>query len=312
MDGRLWQGRVNLVRPWLRRRFGRAVAKLSLDAGFSCPNRDGTIGVGGCAFCPPGGSGRGLSNKDIGGQLQEGLARIHKKAQSSGKEPPAVLAYFQAYSNTHGRTQDLEALYEQTQNTPGVDGLIVSTRPDCLGPRRWDLLSRLNGQGFFWLELGLQSCHDSTLQAINRGHSAEDFTLAAQEAARRGIKLVAHVILGLPGESPEHTNATAEFLSRLPVWGVKLHSLMILEGAPLAGEPWAASFEPWSLEMWVGAAAEFLVRLPRDVLLHRLAADPGGDRLIAPAWIKDKDAALGALARYMVEQDLHQGDLCRN
>ena len=310
MDGRLWQNRVNLVRPWLKKRFGRPVTKLSLDAGFSCPNRDGSLGSGGCAFCPPGGSGRGASAKSIGRQLQEGLMRISQKAGSAGKEPPAVLAYFQAYSNTHGKAEDLQPIYEQAQCSPGIDGLIVSTRPDCLGPRRWDLLSRLNDQGFFWLELGLQSSHEATLKAINRGHGPEVFAQAAHEAARRGIKLVAHVILGLPGESRPHTNATAQFLAGLPLWGVKLHNLMVLKGAPLSGPGWAGRFHPWTRDEWAAAAADFLARLPGEALLHRLAADPGPDTLLAPDWARDKDAALTTLARYLIEHDIHQGDLC--
>ena len=311
MDGRLWQGRVNLVRPWLKQRFGRPASKISLDAGFSCPNRDGSLGSGGCAFCPPGGSGRGAS-RDLAAQLSRGLERLKQKAAHKGQEPPAALAYFQAYSNTYGKADELQPLYAQAQDTPGIDGIIVSTRPDCLGPRRWDLLSRLHEKGFFWLELGLQSCHDQTLRAINRGHGAEEFSRAAGEAERRGIKLVAHVILGLPGESGRHTSATAEYLAGLPVWGIKLHNLMVLEGAALSREPWSSRFNPWTREEWVQAEADFLVRTPGEVLLHRLAADPGPDRLIAPDWARDKDAALTALACHMVKHDLHQGDLCRN
>jgi radical SAM protein (TIGR01212 family) len=312
MDGRLWQGRVNMLRPWLKGKFGGPVAKISLDAGYTCPNRDGSLGRGGCSYCPPGGSGPGGGGRDISSQLNEGLTRLKRKARLKAKPMPKVLAYFQAYTGTYGPAGIMAEQYETALSLPGVSGVIVSTRPDCLDEKRWQVLSDLSRRAFIWLELGLQSSHDKTLARINRGHDAACFSRAALEAHKRGIRLVAHVILGLPGESIEHTNQTAEYLAKLPTWGLKLHNLMVLKGSVLAKEALSGEFVPWERETWVRAAAGFLARTPDKVIMHRLVADPGRDELLMPGWAGDKDACLTALARYMVNHDISQGDLCRS
>ncbi len=302
--------RLNLLGPWLRRRFGGPVVKLPLDAGLSCPNRDGTIGRGGCSFCPPSGSGTGRGGEPLERQLADGLARLAARAHRRGQAPPQALAYYQAFSATHAPAPRLEALLAPALAAPVV-GIIVSTRPDCLDPPRLEVLARAAERKPLWLELGLQSASDQTLAALGRGHDFACFAGAVEQARQAGLEVVAHVILGLPGEMPEHTAATAEALAGLGVWGVKLHQLMVLEGARLAAEFAAGRLRPWSRERWARAAAEFLGRLPRRTLIHRLVADPGRDRLIAPAWAGDKDAALSALADELERRDLKQGDLCR-
>ncbi|RJX29005.1 MAG: TIGR01212 family radical SAM protein, partial [Desulfarculus sp.] len=260
-------------------------------------------------FCPPGGAGQGPGQGPPAAQLARGLERLRKRAREQGRPQPKALAYFQAYSSTHGPLERLRELYEQALAAPGVAGLIVSTRPDCLDGPRWDLLGELAGRSSLWLELGLQSAHDSTLAALGRGHDVACFDAAAAEARKRGLRVVAHVVLGLPGEDEGHTTATARHLAGLGVWGVKLHNLMILEGARLARDWRAGRLRPWPRERYAAAAAQFLARLPAEVLIHRLAADPGPDRLLAPDWAADKGRTLAALADYLEEHDLEQGSL---
>ncbi len=309
MDAGRLQNRLNLLGPLLRERFGAPVVKIGLEAGLSCPNRDGSLGLTGCAWCAPAGSGRGRAHLGIAAQLDQGLARLRERAARAGRRPPLTLAYFQAHTSTHAPTPALRAIFEEALAVPGVAGLIVSTRPDCLDEPRWDLLSELAARLPFWLELGLQSANDATLAALGRGHDVKCFARAAEEAGRRGIQVVAHVILGLPGEAPEHTWATADLLGELAVGGVKMHNLMVLEGAPLAEDWRRERFQPWDLETWARAAAGFLARLPPDMVIHRLCADPGAEILLAPAWAGSKDLALRALAGYLEENDLRQGAL---
>ncbi len=311
MNPRGLGSRVNLVGPWLRRRFGGAVVKIALDAGLGCPNRDGTLGRGGCSFCPPSGSGPGGSPPAIAEQLGRGLLRLERRAAARGRRVPAALAYFQAYTSTHAGPGRLQRLYAQVLGVPGVAGVIVSTRPDCLDRERWRLLAHVHRSTTFWLELGLQSAHDQTLVRLGRGHDRAAFDRALARARELGIKVVAHVILGLPGEGPEHTDATARHLARSGVWGVKMHSLMVLDDTRLAADYRAGRFIPWSRETWARAAARFVALLPREVLVHRLVADPGRERLLAPAWAADKNRALAALARVLEEEQWEQGSLCR-
>ena len=188
-------------------------------------------------------------------------------------------------------------------------GLVISTRPDCIAEPVWELLAELQEGGPLWLELGLQSAHDRTLAAMGRGHDVACFDAAVRRAHELGLKVVAHVILGLPGEEPEHTEATAAHLAGLGVWGVKLHHLMILQGAALAREYAAGRVACWSLDKYALAAARFVARLPREMVIHRLAADPGQDNLLAPDWAADKDGILSALAQAMVQNHLEQGSL---
>ena len=306
MDAARLSRRVNLLGPWLRRAFGGPTVKIGLDAGLGCPHRQGGTGPGGCVYCPPGGAGRGQGGS-VGEQLAAGLDRL--RARHPGRPTPRALAYFQAYSATNAPAEVLEPIFMAAVRHPAVAGLIISTRPDCLPPATWELIAGLAKQRPLWLELGLQSAHDATLERISRGHDVVCFDQALSQAKARGIKVVAHVILGLPGEELAHTTATARHLASAGVWGVKLHNLMVLAGAPLAGEHASGDLALWEQEDYAEAAAQFLARLPREVLVHRLAADPGPDRLIAPAWAANKDATLAAIARALETSNLEQGSL---
>lgn len=301
--------RVRLVGPALRRRWGRPVRKLVLDAGATCPVRDGSKGRGGCSFCPPSGSGNGAGAVPLAEQIEGGLARLRAGAARRGKEEPAVLAYFQAFSTTHCPAAELAARLEPALAHRDVAGLIVATRPDCLDGPRWDVLSAAAGRKPLWLELGLQSASDAVLAGIGRGHDVACFDRAVGEARRRGLEVVAHVILGLPGENEAGCLATAAHLAGLKVDGVKLHNCMVLEGSRLAGDWRAGRYLPWDRTAWARCAARFLARLPADMLVHRLAADPGRDHLLAPKWAADKAGTLAALDAAMEELGLEQASL---
>lgn len=302
MDGRLLTERINLLGPWLRARHGCDVVKIPLDARLGCPHRRNATGDGGCSFCPPSGAGAGDEGLTVSEQLAQGLVRLQGR-----KRPTKALAYFQAYTSTNASKAHLAELYGQAVDNEGVAGVIISTRPDCLDDERWELLSAVNAQSDMWLELGLQSAHDQSLAAMGRGHDVACFDRAVDQAHARGIKVVAHVILGLPDEDLTHTNATARHLASLEVWGVKLHNLMILRGARLAYEYEQGQVACWTRPEFVRAVAEFLARLNPNTLVHRLAADPGGDELLAPSWAENKDATLSALAELMVTENLEQG-----
>ncbi|MCA1989633.1 MAG: TIGR01212 family radical SAM protein [Desulfarculus sp.] len=298
-------GRVNLLGPWLRRRFGGRVAKVGLDLGLGCPNRQ--PGRGGCAFCTPLAAGQGLGTLPLERQWDLGRERLAAAAARRGQTPPRMLAYLQAFTSTHAPAPRLAALYARVAALPEVAGVVISTRPDCLDRPRWEVLADLAARQPLWLELGLQSAHDPTLVAIDRGHDRTVFDAAVDQARARGIDVAAHVILGLPGETQRHTDATADHLARLGVWGVKLHQLMVLEGSRLAADWRAGRLTPWSLSQWAAATAGFLARLPEAMVVHRLAADPGPETLLAPDWAANKGLALDALGRYMLEHDLRQG-----
>lgn len=284
---------------------------MSLDAHLGCPNRDGALGTKGCIFCPPAGAGKGEHQATLEEQLKKGITKLHQSALYRKKPIPHILAYFQAYTSTHAACDHLKTIYNQALSHEEIEGLIISTRPDCLGEPRWQLLRELRQKkSLLWLELGLQSADDKTLQAISRGHDLNCFHEAVEKARSLEIPVVAHVILGLPGETREQTTKTADYLAQINIWGVKMHNLMVLEHTALAREWQNGGFIPWTREQWVQAAVLFLAHLSPQTLVHRLSADPGPDLLLAPDWVRNKDKNLNSLGQEMARQDIRQGDKC--
>lgn len=284
--------------------FGERVQKVTLDAGLTCPNRDGKISHGGCLYCNDRGSGTGAAfhGKSITAQLQEGMERLHRRYGAN-----KFIAYFQSFSNTYAPLAQLRALYEEALAFPEVVGLSIGTRPDCLTEDILQLLSNYTRTHAIWLELGLQSAHDPTLQRINRGHDAACFTGAIHQAAGRGLHLVAHVILGLPGESRAEMLATAEFLATLPVDGVKIHLLYVAKSTPLAEVYHSGDYQPLSFEDYVTVVVDFLELLPPQMVIHRLTGDPHRGELVAPAWCLDKAQVLNRIHQTMARRGSHQG-----
>lgn len=255
--------------------------RVSIDAGFTCPNRDGVVGTGGCVYCGGSGSGApGIRRRaGVREQVEHGMEVMAKKYGVD-----TFLAYFQPFSNTYAPVERLRELYDEALAVPGVAGLIVGTRPDCLPPPVVDLLEEMARRTYFWLELGLQTPHERTLALINRGHGFEPFRRAADECRERGIPLCAHLILGLPGESRDEMLETAAIVNTLGVKGVKLHHLHVLEGTELA--KWYREGRATVMERgeYVELVCDFLERLDPEVVIHRLVGDGDRSLLLAPQW----------------------------
>lgn len=286
---------------YFQQRFGCKVRKVPLDVGATCPNRDGTLSRRGCSFCNEHGSGSGLFGRgvDLEGQWRSWTSG---QCETTGLS----LAYLQSFSNTHCSVERLRDVLCQITALPGLVGVAIGTRPDCLGEDQMDLLAGLD-VAEMWLDLGLQSSNNATLLRINRGHSAEDFARTVEQAAERGLKVCAHLIAGLPGEGEDEFAASVDFVNALPVAGVKLHNLYICKGTPLDDEFQRGGYEPLTLEDYASLLARVLLRLRPDMVVHRLASDPAHGELAAPEWAANKLRVLNRLARIMARADTWQG-----
>jgi uncharacterized protein len=299
--------RYNAFSEELKRQFGCRVHRISVDAGFSCPNRDGTVGTGGCIFCSDRGSGSyGIAREmSIAGQLEHGKEVMTRKYKAK-----RFIAYFQPYSNTYAPPQQLRRIYDEALAVPDVVGLIVGTRPDCLPPEVLDLLAEYHRKTYFWLELGMQSPYDRTLEAIGRGHDSAAFMEAARQVRALGIRLCVHVILGLPGESREEMLATPAILNDLGVDGVKIHLLHVNRGTELAGMYERGEVRLLERDEYVGLVCDFVERLDPGISIHRLTGDGGRD-LIAPLWSAAKFEVLNAIDNELERRGTRQGSRLR-
>lgn len=288
---------------YLRELFGCRVQKITLDAGLTCPNRDGTVGYGGCIYCNVRGSGTGLGKTlSIREQLEQGKEFLGKKYKAK-----KFLGYFQSFSNTYAPFEKLKKLYDEALSVPGVVGLSIGTRPDCVSEEVLDLLAEYQRKYLIWLEYGLQSAKDETLKLINRGHTVEDFVKAVEKTRKRQIPICVHVILGLPGEIPEDMIDTAKFLANLDIQGVKLHLLYIIRGTKLHQMYEKGEYKCLDRETYVRLVGEFLAHLPPDVVIQRITGDPHREELIAPAWSLEKRRNINMIHEYMKRHDLYQG-----
>jgi radical SAM protein (TIGR01212 family) len=278
---------------YLKERFGQKVFRISLDAGFTCPNRDGTAGLEGCAFCSPAGS---WTSSRVRPALSEQIKR-GKEAIKRRYGARKYLAYFQAYSNTYGSVDTLESVYESVvTGDEDCVGIVVGTRPDCIDDDRLKLVASYRSKGLeVWIEYGLQSSKDTTLNLIRRGHTVKDFSRAVLKSKEHGILISAHVIFGLPGEQRDDVIKTAGFLNGLPIDGVKLHNLNILRGTRIADLYYRALLNPLSLENYADQVVDFLERIDPKVIVARLVAESESSCLIAPRWSLDKQHALDTI-----------------
>lgn len=294
----------NTVSARWRALFGKPARKIPLDAGFTCPNRDGTLSFGGCSFCNEKGSGTGFGSAMTLSQQWEHWRKLRQAKWGD----VALIAYLQSFSNTHGPAPILERILEELSCLPNLSGLCLGTRPDCLDEEKLGLLAAFPTSEL-WLELGLQSSNPATLARVNRGHGPECFARIVEDAASRGIKVLAHVVAGLPGEGFSDWSATVDFVNRLPVSGIKFHNLYVAECTPLAEQFRKGDFSPPALEAYVAWVADSLARLRPGIVVHRISADPAPGELVAPDWAADKrrvvDAIADALARSHVRQGMH-------
>jgi radical SAM protein (TIGR01212 family) len=294
----------NLYSTHLKSLFGGRVHKISIDAGFGCPHRKGGRIGAGCVFCAPSGSGSvGIEeHESLGVQLEHAKDLMRRKYRAKW-----FIAYFQPFSNTFAPLKLLRERYDQALAVEDVVGLAVGTRPDCLAEDVADLLLEYDRRSYFWLELGLQSIHDKTLNYLDRGHDYRCFLEAYQRARERGLKVCVHLILGLPGESREEILATADEMARLKVDGVKIHLLHVLDGTPL-GELYKQGQVP-ILDMpdYVELAVDFIERLPPETLIQRLTGDGPRNILLAPLWSMNKWEVLNAIDAELERRGTRQG-----
>lgn len=292
---------------YLREIFGSRVQKIGLDAGLGCPNRDIARGSGGCIFC----SNESFSYHSRDNQPDPLDYQIERAIEYMRVRFDAekFIAYFQAYSSTFAPLEILREKYSIIEKYPEICGLFIATRPDCIPDEVLRLVGSYRERYLTWLELGLQSSCDETLKLIRRGHSAEDFVRAVTSAHNNGLKVCAHVILGLPGESRETMLETARFLARLRVDGVKLHPLHIVRGTTLERMHKEKPVKLLGLDEYGELVCDFLEMVPGDMVVHRFSADVRKADLIAPEWCSDKHGSLAAVTETMEKRDFRQGRL---
>jgi hypothetical protein len=274
---------------YLRQRYGCRVQKITLDAGLTCPNRDGTLGTRGCIFCNPRGSGTGKAQAgmNIAQQLEQAKEPLRRRYKAK-----KFLAYFQSYTNTYASVDKLRYLYSQALADPDVVGLTLGTRPDCVPDCVLDMIYEMSRERDIWLEYGLQSAHDQTLERINRGHTVAVFADAVHRTRQRGLPVCVHVILGLPGEGEQEMLGTAWYLAGQDIQAVKIHLLYVVQGTALHHLYNQGRYRCLEQEEYVDLAAKFVHLLPREVIIQRLTGDPHREELVAPKWALNKQQTL--------------------
>ena len=296
------------LNEYYREVFGRKTAKISLDGGFTCPNRDGTCGTRGCLFCSAGGSGDFAENASL--SITEQVAQ--GKAQTSDKwKDPAYVAYFQAFTNTYAPAEELRQKYEEALSCEGVEGLSIATRADCLPEDVLDLLAELNQKTKLWVELGLQTADEISAEFIRRGYPFRVFEKAVLDLAERDIPVIVHVILGLPGETRETILHTIDCVNHLPVQGIKLQLLHVLADSDLAEIYEKGDYIPLTKEEYISLVGDCIAHLREDIVIHRLTGDGDKNTLLAPLWSLKKRDVLNSLHKYLKENHIRQGMSCK-
>ena len=288
--------RFNSISDYLKKEFGQKTIKLSIDGGFTCPNRDGSKGFGGCTFCSETGSGEFSSNIDDQIKLL------------SNKWPKAkYIAYFQNHTNTYADVKELRKKYYTILNNDKISGIAIATRPDCLNKEVLDLLSEINENHFMWIELGLQTIHDRTAKEINRCYDLAVFNQAIEELIKRNIKVVVHLILGLPGETKSDMLESVRYVSHIcGLFGMKLHLLNVMKGSTLSiTNPDYCPFN--SIEEYVNLVVECLEIIPKEITIHKLTADAKRNLLLNPVWSFNKRTILNSINDRLNLLDTYQG-----
>ena len=291
---------------WIRHRFPFRVQKISIDAGFTCPNRDGKLSTGGCIYC----DNRTFNPSYC--QRQDSITRqLEAGKQFFARKYPEMkyLAYFQAYTNTYATIDRLRQLYEEALQVEDVVGIVIGTRPDCVSDALLDYLEDLNQRCFLIVEYGVESANDDTLRRINRGHTFEQSRLAIEKTHQRGILTGAHIILGLPGEDAAENLRQASVISALPIDILKIHQMQIIRGTRLADEFEQKPFHIYSIDEYIRLIAHYIQRLRKDLILERFVSQSPKEMLIAPHWGLKNHEFTDLLNNYLKAHDIHQGDL---
>ena len=296
--------RYNDLNTYLRNIFGCRVQKITVDAGLTCPNRDGTLSRKGCIYCNSRGSGSGAYAKglSITRQLIDG-----KNALSRRYKARKFIAYFQSFSNTYAPLPQLQRLYDEALSVDDIVGLSIGTRPDCVDEAVLGLLQNYAKHYLIWIEYGLQSARDATLAYINRGHDTQCFRDAVAKTQNRGIRICAHVILGLPHETRQDMLNTAAMIAKLGIDGVKLHLLYVVRGTRLEALYRQSDFKCLEQQAYVDLVCDFLERIPAEMVVQRLTGDPHPEELLAPRWSLKKSETLNLIRRTLEKRDSWQG-----
>ena len=296
--------RYNDFNIYLRNIFGCRVQKITIDAGLSCPNRDGTLSTKGCIYCNSRGSGSGAYEKGLSVTKQVIEGKLALTRRYGAKK---FIAYFQAFSNTYAPLEKLQQLYDEALSVEDVVGLSIGTRPDCVNEPILKLLQKYTENHLIWIEYGLQSCFDTTLALINRGHDFACFEKAIKKTKNRRIKICAHVILGLPNEKREQIQQTAKAITRLGIDGIKLHLLYVVKGTEIEKLYQNRGYTCLEQDEYVDLVCDFLELIPGNMVIQRLTSDPHLKELVAPEWSLKKDETLSMINNFLGKRDSWQG-----
>lgn len=294
------------LNDYCRNEFGKKLYKLSLDGAMTCPNRDGTVGTGGCIFCSEEGSGEFSEKRcgDINTQIENAKKRVAHKNKNGG-----YIAYFQSFTNTYAPVEYLRNIFTEAINHPDIDVLSVATRPDCLGDDVIELLKELNSIKPVWVELGFQTSNENSAVFIRRGYTNDVFTDAVKKLGEAGIKTVAHIIAGIPGETSEDMENSVRFVCNCGIWGIKIHLLHVLRGTDLEKLYNDGKFRCLDMDEYLDYICRLVQIIPENIVIHRLTGDGDKKKLIAPLWSGDKKRVLNELAKKMNENKIIQGNL---
>jgi radical SAM protein (TIGR01212 family) len=297
------------LNSYFRNLYGVRVQKVTVDAGFTCPNRDGNVGHGGCIYCNPKGSGTGSFQKGISitDQIESSKIRVKRRYKNS-----KFLAYFQSFTNTYGPVEKLKRIYDEALSVEDVVGLSIGTRPDCVDKDKISLLQSYTEKNLIWIEYGIQTIHDRSLTLINRGHDYKTFEDAVVLTRNRGIKICAHIILGIPGETREDMLATSNEMARLKIDGVKIHLLYVVKDTRLHEMYDNGDFKCLSQDEYIELTCDFLERLPKETVIQRVTGDPHPEELVAPMWpLTTKAQTITRINQTLLDRNSYQGKLCK-
>ena len=296
----------NNLSGYFRKKYGKRLGKICIDGGFSCPNRDGTCGTGGCIYCGERGAGEHIFTKDtesIAKSISEQVAR----GLAGAKEDDLFVAYFQNFTNTYAPIATLKERYDAALIDSRIAALAIGTRPDCISEEVAKLIAGYKDKCDVWVELGLQTANDETARLINRGYGKERFKEAMEILSRYGISVCVHLIIGLPGEDDDDIRRTVEYLADFSIWGIKIHSIYVMEGTRLAEMHRENLYTPPTLEDYIRRAVYIITHISGDIIIHRLTGDCPENMLIAPDWNRNKHALIERIQHELSASGLYQG-----
>ena len=292
----------NNLSSYLKSKYGSRVSKICIDGGFGCPNRDGTCGTGGCIYCGERGAGEHIDpTVSICEQVKNQLTR--------GSDDSRYIAYFQNFTNTYAPLDVLKERYDSALTDERIIALAIGTRPDCISDEIAELIASYKDRVDVWVELGLQTASDVTANIINRGYKTEVYKCAAECLTSHGIPFVTHMIIGLPGEGEGEIDSTVDVINESGSWGVKIHSIYVMEGTALAEMYQRGEYEPPALKEYVRLSARSLSRLKPDMVVHRITGDCPDGLLVAPEWNRDKNKVINLIRKRLESDGLCQGSL---